>query len=372
MAALAVAFGLGLGAVVAELGLRWQRASAETSGQMDPGLSRYHRVLGWELTPGARVRHTHPDYDVVYTVNADGYRGTAAPLRPPAGQSRVVVLGDSFTFGLGADDADIFTEVLNRRAAPERLFLNFAVPGTSTDQQLLLAEDRAFAVKPDLVVLVVYLGNDLIDNTLAYPLQADVAKPYFALTDDGTLALRNVPVPRERKPPDLQSITFSSVVLGDHQPEAGLLGGSELLRRLGWRPSVPDITAEYDDRFASAIRLFGALIQRLDRSVRRHGARLVVVLLPGKSFVEDPEGYSGRYQEWARRTVLDRLAAIGVPTLDVATALHEARAQGRRDLFHPNEGHLTAAGHAFVADRIAAFLPPPPSAPPVADDNAGH
>ncbi len=366
MAALAVALGLGAGVVIAEVGLRWQRSAAETFGTMDPGLFAYDPGLGWTLVPGAQINHVHPDFAVTYTVNANGHRGTRAPAPPGPDIRRIVWLGDSYTFGLGANDAEIFTEQLNRLTGPALLHLNLAVPGTSTDQQVLLAEDRAFALAPDLIVLAVYLGNDLIDNTLTYPLQAATAKPLFDLAD-GRLRLQNVPVPQQPKPTELQAVTFSSVVLGDHRPEPGLLSRSEILRRLGWQASVPDISASFDDRFRPSIDLFAALVDRLHRNTDLHGAGLAVVLLPGKSYVEDPGGYSGQYQDWARRQVLDRLAAAGIPALDLAAALRDARAAGRDDLFHPNEGHLTAAGHAFVAERVAAFLPSVPALAAAAD-----
>ena len=355
MAGLAVLLGLGLGVALVEAGLRWQRSTVETGGAMDPGLFAYHPRLGWSLVPGARIAHNHPDFRVSYTVNADGHRGEPAPVPALAGQRRVLWLGDSYTFGYGANDDEIFTQVLNRRTAPALLHLNLAVPGTSTDQQVLLAEDEAGRLAPAVIVLVVYLGNDLIDNTLAYPLQADTAKPRFTLAD-GRLALESVPVPRAPKPPELRRLTFAGVVLGDHAPDAGLLGRSEILRRLGWRPAAADISAGFDARLGDSVDLFAALVDRLARTAELSGARLAVVLLPGKTSVEDPAGYSGQYQDWARRRVLESLAAQGIPALDLATPLIAARAAGNRGLFHPNEGHLTAAGHTLVADLLQPFV----------------
>ena len=75
------------------------------------------------------------------------------------------------------------------------------MPGYSTDQEYLLVKERVVYFQPDVILLVVYLANDLFDNTLPYPLQADNAKPYFENTDQG-LTLCNQPVPREKKPPN--------------------------------------------------------------------------------------------------------------------------------------------------------------------------
>jgi len=105
-------------------------------------------------------------FDVVYDIDASGFR-----IDPLAGKtgSRVAVLGDSFTFGLGVANGETFVSRLNAGSDDGRHYLNLGVPGYSTDQELLLLKKTGNALKPDIVLLVVYLANDLFDNNRSFP-----------------------------------------------------------------------------------------------------------------------------------------------------------------------------------------------------------
>ena len=63
---------------------------------MAPGLLRFDNRIGWRLSPGWHGRHQHHDYDVRYTIEADGYRKSAGTDSP--GAARINVYGDSYTF----------------------------------------------------------------------------------------------------------------------------------------------------------------------------------------------------------------------------------------------------------------------------------
>ena len=164
--------------VAVEFVLRYQDRLIAHSEHMEPGLIRYNADLGWQLTPGWSGVHHHYDYDVEYDIDASGFR-----VDPHAGKtgSRVAVLGDSFTFGLGVANDETFVSRLNAGSDDRRQYLNLGVPGYSTDQELLLLRKTGKALKPDSVLLVVYLANDLFDNNRPFPLQADHAKPYYRL-----------------------------------------------------------------------------------------------------------------------------------------------------------------------------------------------
>jgi len=348
----------------AEWVLDYQRQYIEASDRMDSGMMLYDPKLGWRLSPGWTGAHHHYDFDVEYSVNRLGFRGVytgATDGRTTA------VLGDSFTFGLGVNDGQTFVQQLNDAADT---FLNLAVPGYSTDQQVLQIGERIGLFKPDRVLLVVYLANDLFDNLQLYPLQADFAKPRFRLDQQGRLLLENTPVPRQPKPASARSRSLSSLVLGDAvQPQGGLgawLGRLELFRRLGLfqpRPKLPEgLLAQ---RFEPALELFMALVTSTGERLSDQGAELTVALLPGQSYVERPDSVSARYQGYLQAQLMQRLQLADIPVIDLATALQLGYAEDGMPRFHPNEGHLNPAGHRTVAELLRQGLTLGPGSGPV-------
>ncbi len=77
-----------------------------------------------------------------------------------------------------------FVHILRSKAPPANAYLNFGIPGYSTDQEYLLIKQQVLYFNPDVILLVVYLANDLFDNELPFPLQANSAKPYFELSPE--------------------------------------------------------------------------------------------------------------------------------------------------------------------------------------------
>src|SRR5688572_1565931 len=129
--------------------LRWRYVSIAQSDQLTTGLTRPDPELGWMLTPRWTGTHSHHDFRAAYTTNGLGFRGADIRThRPPA--SLIAIVGDSFTFGTGVNDAEVFTELLDRESPATRRVYNFAVPGFSTDQEVLLAERDILLNKPQL------------------------------------------------------------------------------------------------------------------------------------------------------------------------------------------------------------------------------
>ncbi len=71
-------------------------------------LHRYSEVYGWELKPGARQKHD----DHWVSINRRGLRGTEIPDEPTVGRRRVLLLGDSITFGTYVGDGETFSDRL--------------------------------------------------------------------------------------------------------------------------------------------------------------------------------------------------------------------------------------------------------------------
>lgn len=187
-----------------ELVVRWQQSRIRNSDRLDPGIAHYDPELGWKLTPNWTGSHRTFDFTVRYTINEAGLRADS-PLPFDRRGKLVAVVGDSFAFGLGVNDDQTFVHLLNQSARDQATFVNFSVPGYSTDQEALLIERDVLRWKPDVIILAVYVANDLFDNLLDHPLQVNHAKPRFALCD-GRLVLTNVPVPVRPKPVEMHRL----------------------------------------------------------------------------------------------------------------------------------------------------------------------
>ena len=336
----------------------WQRAIRQ-SDRMDAGLVLYDDFLGWRMASNWTGAHAHYDFDVRYSTNFAGFRGAFVP-KGQHDKSAVAFVGDSFTFGLGVDDDETFVHLLSATGAQtHRAHLNFGVIGYSTDQQLLMIQDDVLRFSPGAVFLVVYLGNDLFDNELAFPLQAKQAKPYFELVS-GALELRNVPVPLETKSPN-RGLSFAAHVLGaDPEPQGRLgryLSQFELFR---WVEPHFTASADYSDvfdkRFASTLELFGAIVGQIQAACMERDATLHLVLLPGRSFIETPNALPAHMQDYLRAQIAGNPWGLEMEIIDLAARLRERARQNSETWFHPNEGHLNAAGHRRVADLLSTYI----------------
>src|SRR5262245_58075565 len=121
------------------------------------GVYRYSERYGWEPRPGfaAKIEGSQ------VTINTLGYRGRPYPPEKDPRRRRVVMLGDSLTFGFRMGDDAIFPSLLD---GGELKVVNLGVEGYGTDQELLKLEHEGLGYHPDVVVLNVCIENDLVDN----------------------------------------------------------------------------------------------------------------------------------------------------------------------------------------------------------------
>ena len=341
--------------IAGELSLRFRRNYINKSNKLDQGIIKYDNHLGWRLNPNWKGRHKHYDFDVKYTTNRYGFRGDFIKGSEQAGLKYAFV-GDSFTFSFGVNDHETFVHLLNSNNPQSNTYFNFGIPGFSTDQEYLLIKEQVLYFNPDIILLVVYLGNDLFDNELPFPLQANNAKPFFELTDKG-LVLKNFPVPLKTKPKELAQKNLTTVSLGDdYRPDsfvARFLIQFELFRPLNL---VGSHKIEFDDRFVHALGLFFAIVDKVKEACSPKGVELRLVLMPGRSYVERPGSPSAQFQDYLRRKIVEKGAIKNVSIIDLASHLRERYQNDPGKWYYPNEGHLTPEGHRVVADILASTL----------------
>lgn len=357
-AVLTVLISLSICFTIAEYFLGWQQHQIASSSKLDAGLMRYHPQLGWALVPFWQGRHYHYDFDVRYSIDARGQRnGELTSTKKPTSLPTIALVGDSFTFGFGVEDNQTFHALLNKRDTHKH-YLNMGIPGFSTDQQYLMIQQLDASSKADHYVLLFYLGNDLLDNALPFPLQAPRAKPYFTAVE-GQLKRQHNPVPNQAKPARLRSMTMNSVVFGKDLSYKNtlfdkLIASSNIMSRL-FPSTVNHSKAEIDNilsrRLLEHEKLLHVLLSNIKSTAEKTGSSLTIALLPGQSYVVTPDSYSAYFQGYVKRSVSAMSAELGLSVIDVAGKL-ASRYERTRLWFHPNEGHFTAEGHKQVAEIL--------------------
>ncbi len=114
------------------------------------------------LPPNREFRDTQTDFDVTYDTDDNGLRTNALPLTKPQNVTRIVVIGDSFTFGQGCKRGEIFPDILQSLLRAEGLpvqVMNVSNIGIGPESYFVLLRDIALPYKPDIVVANVF-AND--------------------------------------------------------------------------------------------------------------------------------------------------------------------------------------------------------------------
>lgn len=337
--------------IIGELLLHVYAASISAPEKMDPGLIQYHSRYGWRLTPNWQGRHQHADYDVNYKIDARGYRDSVADV--DMNRPLVLVAGDSFTFGLGVDNGETYVDELNRLSTSVR-YLNAAVPGYAPEQTLLVAENLVQLLKPERLLFVVYLGNDLVDIGLPFPVQAQQAKPYASL-DSGDWQITNIPVPKVLKPDELKGKGLSSYIV-EPGSTFGLLGRSKIVQLLQESGFVQGSAKLNQAAIHQSMLLFAGVLDRLERIAQ--DTEVQILLIPGATAVKVPNSLAGRYQ----RNIADQITQLvtGRP-MQLLDTLDSGVFSDAPMAFFENDGHLTPAGHKLLADHLHTKLTQPSS-----------
>ncbi|PWB74841.1 MAG: hypothetical protein C3F15_07315 [Holophagae bacterium] len=282
--------------------------------------------LRYRLTPGFDMELDGRRY----RVSSLGLRGGELSPQRPAGGQRVVVLGDSFAFGLGVDEDETFAaqlEALLRRDGRRVEVANLGVPGYHTGQELAWLERAGFALDPDLVVLL-YYGNDEIGEAFQYD-------PTFRVLYGDAL-----PVPYRLKGVLARSAIYRWLARAD-------------IGRLRRRGDLSSLGSRHwpvtEDR-----------LERLFRACAERDTPLIVANLPllwSSQALADPAGPG--YENSDR---VNRLAERdGVPLVDLRPVLLARRLAPGDDFLRrllispdpPQDHHLTAEGYAIIATAVA-------------------
>lgn len=305
---------------------------------------QYDETLGWSHRPNQRGRFEFEDFSADVAINSAGLRDEEHPLERVPGKKRMLLLGDSATWGFGVEQRETYGEILERRH-PDWEVINAGVSGYGTDQEYLYYKTKGAAYQPD-VVLVLFSGNDPENNF--HSVQYWHNKPLFRVEGEG-IQLTNVPVPTASFSQMLANYVakntyflrttahmFAQMSRGNPKSEVFAEqrndGGPSHEARPADVPADP-LTVAKDEL---ALRILLAL----DEAVVENGARLVIV---GSTLGGPP-----------RNLVFadPRFVGSRIPYRSLTGAFKGAKEPARFE----HDPHWTPHGHTIVADKVEQFL----------------
>ena len=327
---------------------------------------RYDAAGGWRPKPNVHV--VHDFFNARFTTNSRGLRGSREYAVPRlGGVRRVLVLGDSFAWGFGVEDHEVFTAVLERNM-PDTEVINLGVTGYQLPLEFQYLQEEGMRYEPDVVVIAI-CQNDL------------------GASPGGPFVARGVGDARRQKDPSGTSGTHLSRRLKRslyrhsylHAACVDGVNANKTLTRAAVRLGLKEELAgferldinlhaamlEYPREVQESVERAKVDLLRFDSFLRKRGARLIIALIPSLQAV-DRRALS-RTLAYMRYAVtdfdldkpyrmLERYAtAHGIVVCSPIQDFRRLHHDGNR-LFLRHDLHFNALGHRTFADALEPLL----------------
>lgn len=348
------------------------------------GLSIFENSDIVPFTVAANQNSVHLGYTREFNhkvaTNSLGLRGTKEIERQkPEGVYRILVIGDSMTFGWGVEDNETFSAVLERN-------LNAAAEETGIDKKFEVINagfmggftldgfyswlvNKGFQLEPDLVLVSFFPYNDVSDLLeMEWKKTDDLGLPVAVTSLDttvkrGRLAKRH-PTEWKYAIPVLRNSHLFMLLgsaLEKYSPQT-----VELIKKpLGVAPDRPRATREEIDRclyggecsqqLAAAEEKIWRLIEGVGLRGNQNNAQARVVVLPWPDQVKEAAGKEAEEIKNVRpqKEIKEMLDSKSVRMIDLLPALADNPSE---KYFYGRDGHLNVRGHGRVAQAIFKYF----------------
>ncbi len=320
-----------------------------------PGINDDLRI--WERSPisfyslkqsyKGPARSVHGEFTVTVKTNALGLRDDHEFSQiKPDNTFRILVLGDSFTFGYGVESEgsypkqlEVFLRDYVRDRNIEVLNAGFA-DGWAPDTEYLYLKNRGILFGPDLVILGFFQGNDIIDLS-RNKWDKDENQLPLRITQAGTGL-----VPRIIKE---RSTLFQFLKWKIHGFIKKALRSAE---HIGSSPSDQRLMQPQDliNEHLVSTKL---LLRGMQDISKKNNARFAVVIIPAMEAVIKGET---RELTRIRRDISEFCMQQQIPVLDLLSPFAKHQEDSKKRLYFQLNAHWTNDGHFLAARDIFNFL----------------
>lgn len=354
---------------------------------------------------GTEPSQEYPGQNVSVKINSLGLRGEEVAYEKKPGVKRILILGDSYTFGVYVGNEETYSSVLEsklRQAGYEVEVLNAGYAGGfETDQQYVWLMKEGLKYKPDIIILGFFHGNDITGIKEENWVEKDengwptkYKDPNMKVDENGIIRsnrndnktvgaefIYRLPLLRESHflialvnkmtfylsrlearlnsstlPPPGYSVVYYPQIFGS---------STEAFYQKYYHQTAPEVIAG----FKAKEEIFRKIVERMDQVAVENGAKFLLLMIPF-NFEVQPEKFNqiifrdkeeyGLIKTFKDKLPVDyfnllkpTLAEKGIKYIDVLELMKTNPGH-----YYPDNGevHLNPAGHIFVADQLQKYL----------------
>ena len=314
-----------------------------------------------QFTPQTQFFVQHYEYENIAHIDQWGGRQTEN-LRDPVSSEFVPFLGDSFTFGVGVEDREVFVNLLKKRLGYQ--FLNLGVPGSCiVNHEDIISFRHQQLGEPSVYIFSFFIGNDLT-NLFEYSpdkdnhAQATRLKPLRGEKSTQILEMVNDFVRQNkflRKVYFIQFIKSKLLILYNRY-----LASQGIIRRMD--DEIFHVIQD-DKYFSEMLKFLDVQLENLVQLSQDLHFQPVFVLIPDKHQIDahllnDKIKYYGLELDQVKIELLNetlgkKLDNLRIPSIDILGCLRRFYQEaGNPKLYYVLDNHLTAEGHEAVAQCL--------------------
>ncbi len=366
-----------------------------------PHLTSSPPSQGLLFPPGSKFPYKTPEFAHTAAINALGFRDREWNILKNSNTTRILAIGDSFTFGMGVELEQTWPKLLESKLSEQGYAVEVANLGKAGADPAAYADIAKKAVpllKPDIILIALLQGDDLAQTIRQ--IRSGQTK------DKNTLLNRSAGY--------LEQVAYylypnTSRILKDTTPQGSGFSSKERLLENIWKYQAEKMTAGYTGEkkirfesmgaiprdmflnghlnpaivnmaisdpqyFATTLEEDNALVMSGWRKIQDYlleiattagDADIIVLSVPLGTFVSD-QVWEGRtemgfttFSEMLRTNIPDKALEkicmeIGIPCISATEVFR--RVSLEKPLFYKYDGHFNPTGHALFAEQVSPHL----------------
>jgi hypothetical protein len=337
--------------------------------------------LGWRGKPFYETVSATEDYVHNLKLNSVGMHDGEHAQAKPEGTFRILMLGDSFVQGTQVREEEtahqVLENLLNEQDSGQKFeVISAGVGGWGTGQQLLYYRSEGRAYRPDLVILMLFMGNDVKDNLPGRGITVEGRNCYMSYFVLQAGRLDPAPwayAPGVKAPTGQTFFGQKPLLKGLSQLHhySRLYTQLEPLVVQKQEPvSIVDFYTRNNPTFDYAFDLTVALVKQLQQEVQQEGVEFRIVLISPLDLVDFSRMGPAEREVLYRRfpalkaaetldpniTLTEIFTGAGIPTLALLPAfLHKMEETGE-ELYFAGDKHWTSEGNRLAGETIYRWL----------------